>query len=195
MGNSLGVVSWGWSCFVGRSWDWSWSCGCGSSWSCFVGWSKSVGRCRGTVSRSSMVDWGNLVSWGLFVTWSSFVSYFDNITRIAISSVVFDDLGTTIGEGNTVFTSGRVAIARFTCCDMYSGNIIICTVSVLVLSFDINWLFVGWGVVSFGSMVNRSVVSLSSVVNWGMISRSSMEDWGVVGRSSVVDWRNLVSRR
>ena len=94
---------------------------------------------------------------------------------------------------------------------MYSGNIIICAVSILVLSFNIgrSRLLVGWGVVHFSSVVDwGSVVSFSSVVDWGgmisfssmvdwgsMVSRSSMVDWGgVVSRSSMVDWCNLVSR-
>ena len=163
---SLGVIRWGLSCFVGRG------------WSCFVGrcWSK-VGR-------------------GFGFTWCSFVGNFYDVTRIAISSVVFDNLSTAIGKGNPVFTRSRVAITRFTCCNMYSGNIIICAVSVLVLSFDIgiNWLLVGWGVVSGSSMVYWGVVSFSCMVDWCMVSSSSMIGWGnFVNWGSVVGWGNFVN--
>ena len=74
---------------------------------------------------------------------------------------------------------------------MYSGNIVISTVSILVFSFDIgiNWFLVGWGVVSWSSMVDWGVVSWSGMVDWGVVSRCSMVGWGnLVNRGGVIGW-------
>ena len=72
---------------------------------------------------------------------------------------------------------------------MYSGNIIICAVSILVLSFNIgrSRLLVGWGLVHFSSVVDwGSVVSFSSVVDWGgMISWRSLVNWSRGGISLI----------
>jgi len=40
----------------------------------------------------------------------SLVSDISNIARVAISNIVVDNLGTTVREGNTVFTIGSIAI-------------------------------------------------------------------------------------
>ena len=55
---------------------------------------------------SWVVNWGWLVSW--LVNWSwwvssmSFIRYISNVSRVGIVDVVVDDLGATIGKGNTV---------------------------------------------------------------------------------------------
>ena len=46
--------------------------------------------------------WGWLVSWGGAIRGNSFVCNLGNVARVSISGSVGDDLGTTIGKGNTV---------------------------------------------------------------------------------------------
>ena len=148
----------------------------------------------------SMVGWGwfvnwgwSMVSWGLvdwfvgIVTWSSFVSYFYNISRVSISSVVLDNLGTAIREGNTVFTISGITITSFICAKVDSSIFVSNSVFVLVFSWDVSvsWFFVSWSMVSWG-MVSWSwlvhwcwFVGWGWFVNWGWVVWSSMMDWGV----------------
>merc|ERR1719414_1605339 len=133
------------------------------------------------------MNWFVRRSWGLMnwfvgiITWSSFVGYFNNVTRVAISSVVLYNLRTAIWKGNTVFTISRVTITSFICAEVDSRIIISNSIFVLIFSWDISvsWFFVGWGVVSWSGFVNWGWV-----VNWGwLVDRSWLVSW-----SSMVNW-------
>ena len=83
------MIGWGW--FISRGWSWL------------------VNRSWGVISCS-------FLNWFIgIITRSSFIGYFNNVTRVAVSSVVFYNLGTAIRKGNTVFTISRVAITSFVC--------------------------------------------------------------------------------
>ena len=141
-----------------------------------------------------MMDWGmvswswSMISWGFvywlvgIITWGSFVGYFNNISRITISSVVLDNLGTAIWEDNTVFAIGGVSITSFIGSKVDSSIFISNSVFVLVFSWDISvsWLFVGWGMVSWSGVICWSglVVYWGWLVNWSWVVYWS---WLVVG--------------
>ena len=76
-------------------------------WSWFVRWGWFVGWGRGVVSRGFVY---RLVG---IIAWSSFVCYFNNVSRVAISSIVFYMLSTAIWKDNAVFTIGRVTVTGF----------------------------------------------------------------------------------
>merc|ERR1719225_1522846 len=125
----------------------------------------------------SVVSWGwGFVSWGFVsygfffrVAWSSFIGNFNNISGVAIGSVVFNNLCAAIWKVDTIFSRGSVTITRFICGKVDSGIIVSCRVSESVFWGYVFWSFVGWGMVKWSSMVN-----------WGIKS-----GW-VVGRSSLV---------
>ena len=157
----------------------------GRSW--FVRWG------RGMVSRCFM-NWFVGV-----ITWGSFIGYFNNVTRVAISSVVLYNLGTAIGKGYTVFAISRVAVASFICPKVDSRIIISNSIFVLIFSWyiSVSWFFVGWGVVSWSRFVNwgwlvnwswlvdrGGLVNWSRLINWGwFVDRCWFVSW-----SSTVDW-------
>ena len=153
------------------------------SW-CFVCWS-----------------WG-FVSYGFFfrVAWSSFIGNFNNISGVAIGSVVFNNLCTAIWKVDTIFSRGSVTITGFVCGEVDSGIIVSCRVSESVFWGYMFWFFVSRGMVD-GSFVGWSVINWSfvgwgmvdgSFIGWGMINWSSMVNWGIKS-SWVVDWSSLVS--
>ena len=134
------------------------------------------------VNWSWFISWGWFVCWGFGGAWGSFVCYFDNVARIPISSVVLDNLGTAIGECNSVFSNGGISVTSFVCSKVYSGIFISDSVFVSIFSWDIvSWFFVGSWLVSRGWLVYWS-----GLVDWGW---GSMVNWGrFVDRGSVVNW-------
>ena len=87
------------------------------------------------------------------ITRGSFVGYFNNVSRIAINSVVFYMLSTAIGKDNAVFAIGRVTITGFVSSKVYSCVLIRYSVFVLVFWW---YMSVRW------FMVRRCVL-------WGMV--------------------------
>ena len=142
---------------------------------------------------------GGFMNWFVgIITWGSFVGYFNNVTRVSISSVVFYNLGTAIWKGNTVFTISRVAITSFVCSKVDSRIIISNSIFVLIFSWDISVsrLFIGWGVVSRGRFVYWSgLVNWSWLVDRGrLVNWSRLINWGwFVYRCWFVSWSSLMN--
>jgi len=132
-----------------------------------------------------------------------------DVSGVGIPNGVFDNLGTTIGKSDTVFTRGSITITVFTL--RKSGTRI-------VISDSVTILVDGWAIIS-GLMVSRCWVSglvggsgmdnRGGVVDWGglvdnwgrfvdrggMDNRGGVVDWGrFVDRGSVVDWGRCVGR-
>merc|ERR1712117_150860 len=122
-----------------------------------IGWSWFVRRSWGVVNRCFVNRFVGVITWG------SFVGYFNNVTRVTISSIVLYNLGTAIWKGNTVFTISRVTITSFVCAKVDTRIVISNSIFVLIFSWDISisWFFVGWGMVSWSGFVNRGWL-----VNW-----------------------------
>jgi hypothetical protein len=97
------------------------------------------------------VDW--LVG---IITWFSCVCYFNNVSRVPISSVVLYMLCAAIGKDNAVFTVGRVTVTGFVGTEVNSSIFVSYSIFVLVFwwDFSVGWLVVRWGM--FGGMVRRS---------------------------------------
>ena len=152
----------------------------------------------------SMVGWGwfvnwgwSMVSWGLvdwfvgIVTWSSFVSYFYNISRVSISSVVLDNLGTAIREGNSVFTISGITITSFICAKVDSSIFVSNSVFVLVFSWDVSvsWFFVSWSMVSWGMVSWSWLVYWCWFVGWGwFVNWGWVVYWGWFVSGGRVAW-------
>ena len=139
------------------------------SWSWLVSWSWVVSR--------GFVNW--LVG---IITWGSFVCYFDNVSRITISSVVFYNLSSAIWKNNSVFTIGRVSITSFILPKVNTSIFVSNGIFVLVLSR----LIIRWFVVS-------RLVSWGRFVYWGWLVSGLVIYWGwSVSWSWVVYWGRLV---
>jgi len=107
-----------------------------------------------------------------------------DVSRVSIPNGVFNNLGTTIGKSNTVFTRGSITITVFTL--RKSGTRV-------VISDSVTILVDGWAVIS-GLMVSGCWVS-GLVGGSGMDNRGRVVDWGrFVDRGSVVDWGRCVGR-
>merc|ERR1719225_765640 len=124
-----------------------------------------ISWCWGFVGRG-------FVSYSFFfwVAWSSFIGNFNNISGVAIGSVVFNNLCAAIWKVDTIFSRGSVTITGFVCGKVDSGIIVSCRVSESVF-----WGYMFWFFVSRG-MVNRSFVGWSvidrSFIGWGMVDGS-----------------------
>ena len=107
-----------------------------------------------------------------------------DVSRVGIPNGVFDNLGTTIGKSDTVFTRGSITITVFTL--RKSGTRV-------VISDSVTILVDGWAIIS-GLMVSGCWVS-GLVDGSGMDNRGGVVDWGrFVDRGSVVDWGRCVGR-
>ena len=145
--------------------------------------------------------WG--ISWlGWVVFWvlsNTFVFDVGNISTISISYVVGDNLGTTIGKVDTVFTVGGISVTGFVGLEVGVSIIIMDSISVLVYSwsFFIDWSLAiswSWGVVSWG-MYNWLVYNW---YNWGDVWSWLVYYWGDIWSWSmnwgwVVYWSWLVN--
>ena len=60
------------------------------------------------VNWSWLISW--LVNWGWWVSSMSFIRYISNISRVGIINMVVDDLGATVGEGNTVLARNNTVV-------------------------------------------------------------------------------------
>ena len=143
------------------------------------------------VSWGCVVNWSWFVSWSFVFTWGSFICYFHNVSRVSISSVVFDYLSTAIRKEDTVFSGGRVAVTTFISSKSHSSVFISYGIFILVFSWDISvcWLMISswFGVVGWGRFVDRGWM-----VNWGWCW--VVDGSWVVDRSWVVNWSWFVSR-
>merc|ERR1712165_198705 len=127
----------------------------------------------GMISWGGLVGWSSMVGWGRFVcfiAWSAFVGNFHNVARISISGVVFYDLGTAIGEEDTVFSTCGVSITTF-------------VLSVVKLCIVINDF-------PFKVVFGRFVISWSWLVGWGwLISSCWLSSYGWFSSSgSRISW-------
>ena len=119
------------------------------SW--FVGWCWGVVRWGWGVVNRRFVYW--LVG---IITWSSFVCYFNNVSRVTISSVVLNVLSTAIWKDNAVFAIGRVTVTGFVSTKLNPSIFVSYSIFVLVFWWFISvcWLMVRWGMLR--GMVRRS---------------------------------------
>ena len=178
-------------------------------WSWFVNWGWGV------ISRSWFIrrSWGvvgrGFVDWLVgIITWFSCVCYFNNVSRVPISSVVLYMLGTAIGKDNAVFTIGRVTVTSFVGTKVNSSIFVSYSIFVLVFCWDISvsWLMVRWSM--FGGMVRRSgfvrwgwlvdgsgLVDWSWMVNWGwfMVGLWSWEAWGMGNSMAVSNGMSMLN--
>jgi len=168
------------------------------------------------------VDWGWVVCrlWG-WVVWSwlvfwvlgyTFVFNISDITSITIYGVG-NDLGTTIRKGNTVFTSGSIAITVLVSGKVRFGVVISYGITVLVNSwpiisrfgmirswFVVSWCWVdngfvynGWGNIWSWLVDNWGNIWSWLVDNWGMIRSWFVDNWGMIRSWGwVVNWGNFV---
>ena len=146
-------------------------------WRWFVSW----GRC--VVSRG-FVDWFVGI-----ITWSSFICYFNNVARVAISGVVFDNLSTAIWKDYAVFTISRVTVTGFVGTKVNSSIFVSYSIFVLVFCWNIS---VGWltvrrcGFVRWGWLVDWcGLVDWGWVVNWGWFVGWSRVAWGMCNSMTV----------
>ena len=145
--------------------------------------------------------WGiSWLSWVVFwVLSDTFVSDIGNISTISISNIVGDDLGTTIGKVDTVFTVGGISVTVFVSLEVSLSIVIMDSISVFVYgwsifidwSLSISW---SWGVVSWG-MYNWLV---DNWYNWGNVWSWFVYYWGniwswLVNWGWVVNWGWLVN--
>ena len=138
---------------------------------------------RGSFISRCFVDW--LVG---IVAWGSFVCYFDNISRVTISSVVFYNLGSAIWKSNSVLTVGRVSITGFVLSEVSPGILICNGVLVFVLCrlvisrFVVSW-FVGGRLVGCSRFVYWSSMVGGTVIYWSWVKYCSrlvgMMSWSV----------------
>jgi len=124
-----------------------------------------------------------------------------DVSRVGIPNGVFDNLGTTIGKSNTVFTRGSITITVFVLRKAGTRVVISDSIAILVDSGAIiSRLMVSWCWVS--GFVSGSWVDNGGLVdNWGRCvdrgglvdNRGGVVDWGgFVGRGRVVDWGGVV---
>ena len=71
-----------------------------------INWSGLVNWC-------GMVYWSWFMDWSRSITWFSFVYNFHYVSRVAISSIVFDNLSSAIRKVNLVFSVGGISITCF----------------------------------------------------------------------------------
>jgi hypothetical protein len=92
--------------------------------------------------------------WCLIGDGDSLVPDISNVTRVSIVDTVGDNLGATIGKGNTVFSSSVVSVAVLVVSVLGSSVVLISLDSITELvSWGVNWLRlsvdrgrpVGWG--------------------------------------------------
>ena len=83
------------------------------------------------------------MDWSRSIAWFSFVYNFHHVSRVAISSVVFDNLSSAIRKVNLVFSVGGIAITGFLLAKIDSGVVILNCVLILVFWRSvIDWLMV-----------------------------------------------------
>merc|ERR1712165_322718 len=134
----------------------------------------------GMISWGGLVGWSSMVGWGRFVcfiAWSAFVGNFHNVARISISGVVFYDLGTAIGEEDTVFSTCGVSISTFV--------LSIVKLCIVINDFPFKVIF-GWFVIRW-CLVRRLMIGRSWLVDWSWDigwSRFVSGDWSVSISSS-----------
>ena len=109
----------------------------------------------------------------------TFVFDIGNISRVAISNIVGNNLSTAIGKSYTIFSIGSITITGFILCKVGTRVVISNSISISVDSWAImsrlrvsNW-------VNNGSMVDRGRVN-RNMVDRDMVDRSSMEDGSMV---------------
>ena len=103
-------------------------------------------------NRSWSISWNNRgwgISWGWGSIWngSSLVFDISNISRLSIKNTIGDNLGSTIGKCNTVFSIGGVSIAVLIGSKVSSTVSIIDGISIVICWGDIsiNWSWaIGW---------------------------------------------------
>lgn len=136
-----------------------------------------------------------------------------DVSRVGIPNGVFDNLGTTIGKSNTVFTRGSITITVFVLRKAGTRVVISDSITILVDSGAIisrlmvsrcwvsglvsgSWVDNGGLVDNWGRFVDRGglVDNRGGVVDWGgFVGGGSMVDWGgFVGRGGVVDRSGVV---
>jgi len=126
-----------------------------------------------------------------------------DVSGVGIPNGVFDNLGTTIGKSNTVFTRGSITITVFILRKAGTRVVISDSITILVDSGAIiSRLMVSRCWVS--GLVSGSWVDNGGLVdNWGRCvdrgglvdNRGGVVDWGgFVGRGRVVDWGRFVGR-
>ena len=121
-----------------------------------------------------MIGWGGVgLDWG-WVVWLvvsfSLVPDVSNVSGVTVSNVVGDNLGATVWESNTVFSSGGVSVSVLALGKVGTRVVISNSVSVLVDS----WLIIRWLVVSW-------------LVDWGWVVWGWLVDWGWVVWGWLVD--------
>ena len=124
-----------------------------------------------------------------------------DVSRVGIPNGVFDNLGTTIGKSNTVFTRGSITITVLTLSKVGTRVVISDSITVLVESWAfisglmvsllrVSGLVGGSRLVDWGRLVDRGGVVRSGLVDW-----SRLVDRGRVVRSGLVDWGRIVDGR
>ena len=132
-----------------------------------------------------------MVNWSMMVIMCfSTIFHISNISRIVISNIVVDSLGTAIRQKHMVLAIGGIAITVFFLSEMKTSIIVFDSISVIVmgrmalvmgLMFGrmvgcrgmvnwsmMNWCMVNWGMVNWG-MVNWGMMNWG-MVNWGMMN-------------------------
>ena len=89
------------------------------------------------------------ISWsrGSIRNGSTLVPHISNISRLGIKNAVGDNLGTTIGKGNTVFSIGGISIAVLISSKVSSAVSIIDSITVVICwgNICINWCWsISW---------------------------------------------------
>ena len=113
----------------------------------------------------------------------TFIFDIGNISRVAISNIVGNNLSTAIGKSYTIFSIGSITITGFILSKVGTRVVISNSISISVDSWAIisrlrvSRVNRSW--VNNGSMVDRGMVN-RDVVDRGMVDRSSMEDGSMV---------------
>ena len=127
------------------------------------------------------------------------ISDISNISRVFISNLVGDNLGTAIGKIYTVFSIGSITITVFVLFKV--GTRIVISNSILI-TIDgrgvIGWLLVAMDwlvnqrgrVVHWSSMDNRLVDHWGWLVDWCSMHKGLVNHWG-----GVIDWGWVVRSR
>jgi len=143
------------------------------------GWSWVVCWLRGVVWSSWFVFW---------VLGNTFVFDISDVATISIYGIG-NNLGATIGKGNTVLTSGFFTFTVFIGRESSLGVIILDSITILVYS----WSIIGRFVIRSRCMVCWSMVCWCCVYNWlvnnwGYVWGWFVDNWGMIWCWFVDNW-------
>ena len=83
------------------------------------------------------------MDWSRSIAWFSLIYNFHYVSRVAVSSVVFDNLSSAIRKVNLVFSVGGISVTGFLLAKIDAGVVILNCVLILVFWWCvINWLLV-----------------------------------------------------